>query len=69
MNSKSTPIKVTGKRNAPLTPTQSTNSNTSATPATPSSPNKVRKQQPIELSVLIFNSIAIAVVAYHAFPM
>jgi hypothetical protein len=69
MNSKSTPIKVTGKRSAPLTPTQSTNSATSASPVTPSSPNKVRKQQPMEITVLVFNAIAIAVMVSHAFPM
>ena len=69
MNSKSTPNKVTGKRNAPHTPTQSTNDSTSASAASPFSPNKVRKQLPIELTVLIFNAIAIGIVAGHAFPM
>jgi hypothetical protein len=69
MNSKSTPTKVTGKRSAPLTPSQSTNYNTSASPVTPSSPNKVRKQQPMEITVLVFNAIAIAVMVSHAFPM
>ena len=69
MNSKSTPIKVSGKRSAPHTPTQSTNDTAAATPASPFSPSKVRKQQPIELQVLFFNAIAIAVVAAHAFPM
>jgi|APCry1669189034_1035192.scaffolds.fasta_scaffold493215_1 hypothetical protein len=71
MNTKSTPIKVTGKRNAPHTPTQTTNdtASASASPASPFSSSKVRKQQPIELQVLFFNAVAIAVVAAHAFPM
>jgi hypothetical protein len=73
MNTKSTPIKVTGKRNAPHTPTQTTNdtasASASAAPASPFSSSKVRKQQPIELQVLFFNAVAIAVVAAHAFPM
>ena len=71
MSSKSTPIKTVGKRkDVPLTPTNATTGSTeSAASQSPYSPNKVRKPAPIELQILFYNSVAIAVVAAHAYPL